>query len=64
MIVTNKIKIVTSEQLQTIISTYRPTGLFLCHEGKWWIAVDNTTGEAWTEEFLWKWQALCWLCDH
>lgn len=57
-------KIVTSEQLQTIISTYRPPGLFLCREGKRWIAVDNTTGEACTEEFLWKWQALCWLRDH
>ena len=61
---TYKIKLIDLDELRAVLTLYRPRGLFLCREGKWWIAVDNTTGEAWTEEFLWKWHALCWLCDN
>ena len=38
-----------------------PRGLFLAREGRRWVAVDNTTGDAWTEDFSRKRQAVRWL---
>ena len=38
-----------------------PRGLFLAREGRTWVAVDNTTGDAWTEDFSRKRQAVRWL---
>ncbi len=52
----HKIQHVSTDELRSMLSIYRPRGLFLCREGKWWIAVDNTTGEAWTEEFRWLYE--------
>ena len=49
------------EQLQKIIEQRSPRGCFLtriCHK---WVAVDNTTYDAWTEEFNQKRQAIRWL---
>lgn len=42
----------SEEQLNNVIRTFEPKGLFY-HETRdgIFIAVDNTTGEAWTEEF-------------
>lgn len=39
-------------------------GLYLCElsDGKW-VAVDNKTGDAWTEEFTDQRMALKWLMD-
>ena len=56
-----KIQRVSSELLGRIIEHRIPSGLFLTKEGRKWVAVDNTTGDAWTEEFSRKRQAVRWL---
>lgn len=52
---------VSGEELLSIIDTRKPTGLFYCKEGDIWVAVDNSTGDAWTEEFLSESSARAWL---
>ena len=44
-------KEVTLEVLAYIIEERKPLGLFYSKEGETFIAVDNSNGEAWTEEF-------------
>ena len=52
---------VRSEYLLNVIDFRTPLGLFLTKEGRKWVAVDNSTGDAWTEEFHRKRQAVRWL---
>lgn len=47
----NGIQKVTKEEMLKIIDTREPLGKFYRIEGKTIIAVDNSTGDAWTEEF-------------
>ena len=56
-----KIQRVSSGILGQVIDHRIPSGLFLTKEGRKWVAVDNTTGDAWTEEFSRKHQAVRWL---
>ena len=56
-----KIQRVNSKFLGQVIEHRNPCGLFLTKEGRKWVAVGNTTGDAWTEEFSWKRQAVRWL---
>lgn len=56
-----KIHRVSSELLGRVIEHRTPCGLFLMKEGRIWVAVDNSTGDAWTEEFSRKRQAVRWL---
>lgn len=56
-----KIQRVSSAFLGRVIEHRTPSGLFLTKEGRKWVAVDNTTRDAWTEEFSWKRQAVRWL---
>ena len=56
-----KIQRVSSAFLRWVIEHRTPYGLFLTKEGRKWVAVDNTTGDAWTEEFSRKRQAVRWL---
>ena len=56
-----KIQRVSSAFLGRVIEQRTPYGLFLTKEGRKWVAVDNTTGDAWTEEFSRKHQAIRWL---
>ena len=44
-------KEVTLEVLANIIEERKPLGLFYSKEGETFIAVDNSQGEAWTEDF-------------
>ena len=53
--------LVHAARLRGVIQTRRPRGLFLAHEGKVWVAVDNSTGHAWTEEFSSPQEAVRWL---
>lgn len=55
------IKRVSSKQLLSVIDHRTSLGLFLTKESRKWVAVDNTTGDAWTEEFFRKRQAIRWL---
>ena len=52
---------VSPKKLTDVIDRRAPLGLFLTREGRIWVAVDNSTGDAWTEEFRWKRQAVRWL---
>ncbi len=56
-----KIHRVSLKELSDIIDRRTPLGLFLTKEGRTWAAVDNSTGDAWTEDFRWRWQAARWL---
>lgn len=47
--------------LSNIITNRFPKGLFLCREGSRWVAVDNTTSDAWTEDFSTSLKAIQWL---
>ncbi len=46
-----KIKRVSPEFLGKVIEDRIPYGHFLAKEGRKWVAVDNSTFDAWTEEF-------------
>ena len=56
-----KIHRVSSGYLCQIIEHRTPHGCFLMKECRKWVAVDNTTGDAWTEEFSRKRQSVRWL---
>ena len=56
-----KIKRVSPEFLGKVIEDRIPCGHFLAKESRKWVAVDNCTGDAWTEEFPRRRQAVCWL---
>lgn len=57
----SRIRRVSLEQMQNMIESHIPLGLFLTKEGRTWVAVDNSTGDAWMENFSWKRQAIRWL---
>lgn len=40
---------------------YQPLGLFYLQEGDKFVGIDNSDGNAWTEEFLDKESCLRWL---
>ena len=44
-----------------IIDNRKPIGSFLTREGDKFVAIDNTTGDAWTEEFDTEEEAIKWL---
>lgn len=46
-----KTQLVSKEKINEIIETREERGLFLTQDGDKYIAVDNTDGEAWTEEY-------------
>ena len=57
----SKIHRVSPEQLLSVIDRRTPLGLFLTKVSRKGVAVDNSTGDAWTEEFSRKRQAVRWL---
>ncbi len=56
-----KIKEITQEEASEIIDTRLPLGKFLVQEGDIWVGIDNTDGNAWTEDFKKRGQAMMWL---
>ena len=56
-----KVQWISPKQLMGVISSHAPMGRFLAKENGKWVAVDNSTGEAWTEEFFQMRQAVRWL---
>jgi len=56
-----KIQRVSVGFLGQVIERRIPCGIFLTKEGRTWVAVDNSTGDAWTEEFARKRRAIRWL---
>lgn len=63
--VETEINKVSSNDIEKIIDTMRPEGNFYCYDkkNKEYIAVDNTTGEAFTESFKDKKSCLDWLAN-
>jgi len=61
---------VSLDELNAVIDSadreghYRPFGKFYAKDGDVWIAVDNSTGCAWTEEFPTKKEAKEWLDEY
>lgn len=56
-----KIKRVRPEFLGKVIEDRVPCGRYLTRDGCKWVAVDNSTYDAWTEEFPRKRLAVRWL---
>lgn len=56
-----EIRVVSSAALRDVILTRLPLGLFLTREARRWVAVDNSDGNAWTEEFHSRRKAKRWL---
>lgn len=57
----SEIKIVSKEEAAAIIETYEPRGLFCTMENGTYIGIDNSTGDAWTEEFKTEKECRSWL---
>lgn len=61
------IKKLTKEQVSSILNAgfetgkYKPTGRFYTKEGELYTGIDNSTGDAWTEEFKTKASCFKWL---
>lgn len=55
------VKRVSIRKIRKIIDRYQPYGRFLSKDGSIWVAVDNSTGDAWTEDFISKRDAVRWL---
>lgn len=47
----DNIRKLIKEEMKEVIDTREPRGLFYGEEGGLFIGIDNTTGDAWTEEF-------------
>lgn len=56
-----KIETITVNRAEQIIETRLPLGLFMCYENQIVIGIDNSTGNAWTEEFKTVALAIEWL---
>ena len=61
MIADVKIREVTSADIRAIIDTRQPRGLFYTRENGMYVGIDNTTGEAWTEDFKTLGACMEWL---
>lgn len=55
------IDIITHPEAVRIIATSSPLGLYILKDGEQWVAIDNSTGDAWTEEFKSKQEAIDYL---
>lgn len=55
------IQLVRTVTLERIIDERQPVGLFLTRGAGAWVAVDNSTGDAWTEDFKHLLTAIRWL---
>ena len=54
---------VSGKALEHIIEEREPEGMYFTLEGSVWVAVDNSTGDALTEDFLDLESALQWLAE-
>ena len=54
---------VSGEALNHIIEERKPEGMYFAASGNVWIAVDNNTGDAFTEEFPDLESALQWFAE-
>ncbi len=57
----SKPKEVTAKEALAIVRTRNPIGCFWQKDGELYIGIDNTTGDAWVEEFTALESCLAWL---
>lgn len=63
----DEIKELTSEELNALLlsgndsNTYTPIGRFYHKDGDVYVGVDNSTGDAWTEDFTTLEDCIQWL---
>lgn len=64
MLITGDISYIDEERASSIIDTRKPIGKYLYEdEDGIFVAIDNTTGDAWTEEFSTLLEAEQWLYE-
>ena len=56
-----EIREIKSEEAKAIIDKHEPRGLFYIKEKEVNVGIDNTTGDAWVEEFSTKEECISWL---
>lgn len=56
-----EIREVKQEESFEIITKREPRGLFWQKDGDIYVAIDNTTGDAWTQDFANYEDCLAWL---
>jgi len=56
-----EIKEITNEEIYEIIEEGKPKGLFWCKDEDNFIACDNSSGDAWIEEFFDFDECIEWL---
>ena len=63
----DEIKELTSEEINALLlsgnrdGNYTPIGRFYHKDGDFYVGVDNSTGDAWTEDFTTLEDCLAWL---
>lgn len=57
----NEIREVMDEEAFQIIITREPRGLFYQKDGNIIVGIDNSTGDAWTQDFASLEDCLAWL---
>jgi hypothetical protein len=57
------IKKLTTEQATSVIETREPLGLFYVLENGTYVGIDNSFGNAWTEEFTGLRKCKRWLSN-
>ena len=48
-------------EFEELCETFEPIGTFYLKDGDLWIGIDNSTGDAWTEEFETLDKCIDWL---
>lgn len=56
-----EIKQITSKEALKIIDTREPIGLFIVENKSSFTGIDNTNGDAWTEDFECRQKCVDWL---
>lgn len=59
----NTITMISNDRADKVIEEREPQGLFITLSNTGYIAIDNRTGDAWTEEFNTLEEACEWLTD-
>ena len=57
----HRLEEIQSEEARKIINTRKPLGKFFKREGDFFVGIDNSTGDAWTEEFDQLKDCIEWL---
>lgn len=61
MMCDTEIREIMPSDAESIIDTRQPLGLFYCKEGTVYVGIDNTDGDAWTEDFKALNACIKWL---